>query len=90
MSAGLSVGSTAKAQDFGKLDLTRVGTGASENGVVMLADADSVYIYDSGKDRAIVISKHNKVSADGDLLVPQTVVINTKTMTASQVLPAKK
>jgi hypothetical protein len=87
--AAMTMTSPAEAQDLGKLDLSKVGAGASANGVVMSQDEASVYIYDSSKERAIIISKTVKVNSESGVLFPQTFVINTKTMSVTQVHAGK-
>lgn len=87
--ATMTIASPAKAQDLGKLDFAKLRAGASANGVVMSQDDSSVYIYDSAKERVIIISKTVKVNSENGTLFPQTFVVNTKTMTVGQVRGGK-
>jgi hypothetical protein len=75
-----SAGGAQAQQDLP--DLKRATIAAPPNGVVMTQDDDNVYVYDAGKEKMVVVSKSSRV---GDAQVPQTWVINTKTMKGVQV-----
>ena len=78
--AALSVSSPKSASAQGEIPKSLIQAGAPAGGVVMVQDDAKVYIYDGGKDKIMVLSK--SVSQEG---LPETWVINTKTMSAAQV-----
>jgi hypothetical protein len=78
LAIGGSVSSSARAQDLSKVDFAKLGAGAPSNGVVMSQDDSKVYIYDSGRQKAFIISKTESFSdqTNGGL-VPMGYIVNT-------------
>ena len=82
--------SPAKAQDFGKIDFSRLGSGAPANGVVMSQDDDKVYIYDAGKSKIFIISKNESVTDDqGANPMPVGYIVDVRDGTVSGLQPKR-